>query len=125
MVAGVVQAPRIDLTNEELIRSHINATVLSFLNADEFKDFAFNTHIQAYWDAGFYTLTTRDIEHIREILELKEYLDKDTWETMSALGIAYSENYINHNFENVKIKAVFYHLCLKSSGKSHEICLAN
>ena len=37
MVAGVVQAPRIDLTNEELIRSHINATVLSFLNAEEFK----------------------------------------------------------------------------------------
>lgn len=37
MVAGVVQAPRIDLSNEELIRSHINATVLSFLNAEEFK----------------------------------------------------------------------------------------
>lgn len=37
MVAGVVQAPRIDLTNEELIKSHINATVLSFLNAEEFK----------------------------------------------------------------------------------------
>jgi len=37
MVAGVVQSPRIDLTNEELIRSHINATVLSFLNAEEFK----------------------------------------------------------------------------------------
>jgi superfamily II DNA/RNA helicase/very-short-patch-repair endonuclease len=37
MVAGVVQAPRIDLTNEELIRSHINATVLTFLNAEEFK----------------------------------------------------------------------------------------
>lgn len=37
MVAGIVQAPRIDLTNEELIRSHINATVLSFLNAEEFK----------------------------------------------------------------------------------------
>ncbi len=37
MVAGIVQAPRIDLTNEELIKSHINATVLSFLNAEEFK----------------------------------------------------------------------------------------
>ena len=37
MVAGIVQPPRIDLTNEELIRSHINATVLSFLNAEEFK----------------------------------------------------------------------------------------
>jgi Lhr-like helicase len=37
MVAGIVQAPRIDLTNEELLRSHINATVLSFLNAEEFK----------------------------------------------------------------------------------------
>ena len=37
MVAGVVQAPRIDLTNEELIKSHINATVLSFLNAEELK----------------------------------------------------------------------------------------
>ena len=37
MVAGIVQAPRIDLTNEELIRSHLNATVLSFLNAEEFK----------------------------------------------------------------------------------------
>ena len=37
MVAGVVQAPRIDLTNEELIRAHINATVLFFLNAEEFK----------------------------------------------------------------------------------------
>lgn len=37
MVAGVVQTPRIDLTNEELLRSHINATVLTFLNADEFK----------------------------------------------------------------------------------------
>jgi superfamily II DNA or RNA helicase len=37
MVAGIVEAPRIDLTNEELIRSHINATVLSFLNAEEFK----------------------------------------------------------------------------------------
>lgn len=37
MVSGIVQAPRIDLTNEELIRSHINATVLSFLNAEEFK----------------------------------------------------------------------------------------
>jgi superfamily II DNA/RNA helicase/very-short-patch-repair endonuclease len=37
MVAGVVQSPRIDLTNEELIRSHINGTVLSFLNAEEFK----------------------------------------------------------------------------------------
>lgn len=36
MVSGIVQAPRIDLTNEELIRSHINATVLSFLNAEEF-----------------------------------------------------------------------------------------
>ncbi len=37
MIAGIVQSPRIDLTNEELIRSHINATVLSFLNAEEFK----------------------------------------------------------------------------------------
>ena len=37
MVAGIVQPPRIDLTNEELIRSHINATVLTFLNAEEFK----------------------------------------------------------------------------------------
>lgn len=37
MVAGIVQAPRIDLTNEALISSHINATVLSFLNAEEFK----------------------------------------------------------------------------------------
>lgn len=37
MVAGIVQTPRIDLTNEELIRSHINATVLTFLNAEEFK----------------------------------------------------------------------------------------
>jgi superfamily II DNA/RNA helicase len=37
MVAGIVQAPRIDLTNEELIRSHVNATVMSFLNAEEFK----------------------------------------------------------------------------------------
>jgi superfamily II DNA/RNA helicase len=37
MVAGIVQTPRIDLTNEELLRSHINATVLSILNADEFK----------------------------------------------------------------------------------------
>jgi superfamily II DNA/RNA helicase len=37
MVSGIVQAPRIELTNEELIRSHINATVLSFLNAEEFK----------------------------------------------------------------------------------------
>jgi superfamily II DNA/RNA helicase len=37
MVAGIVQAPRIDLSNEELIRSHVNATVLSFLNAEEFK----------------------------------------------------------------------------------------
>lgn len=36
MVSGIVQAPRIDLTNEELVRSHINATVLSFLNAGEF-----------------------------------------------------------------------------------------
>lgn len=36
MVSGIVQAPRIDLTNEELVRSHINACVLSFLNADEF-----------------------------------------------------------------------------------------
>lgn len=37
MVSGIVQAPRIDLTNEELIRSHINATVLTLLNAEEFK----------------------------------------------------------------------------------------
>lgn len=37
MVSGIVQAPRIDLTNEELIRSHINASVLSFLNAEEFQ----------------------------------------------------------------------------------------
>lgn len=37
MVAGIVEAPRIDLTNEELIRSHINATVLSFLNVEELK----------------------------------------------------------------------------------------
>lgn len=36
MVSGIVQAPRIDLTNEELIKSHINATVLGFLNAEEF-----------------------------------------------------------------------------------------
>lgn len=36
MVSGIVQAPRIDLTNEELIRSHVNASVLSFLNAEEF-----------------------------------------------------------------------------------------
>lgn len=37
MVSGIVQAPRIDLTNEELIKSHINATVLTFLEAEEFK----------------------------------------------------------------------------------------
>lgn len=36
MVSGIVQAPRIDLSNEELLRSHINATVVSFLNAEEF-----------------------------------------------------------------------------------------
>lgn len=36
MVSGIVQAPRIDLTNEELIKGHINATVLAFLNAEEF-----------------------------------------------------------------------------------------
>jgi superfamily II DNA/RNA helicase/very-short-patch-repair endonuclease len=36
MVSGIVQAPRIDLSNEELIRSHVNANVLSFLNAEEF-----------------------------------------------------------------------------------------
>lgn len=37
MVSGIVQAPRIDLSNEELIKSHINATVVSFLNVDEFR----------------------------------------------------------------------------------------
>lgn len=37
MVSGIVQAPRIDLTNEELIKSHVNATVLTFLEAEEFK----------------------------------------------------------------------------------------
>lgn len=38
MVSGIVQAPRIDLSNEELIRSHLNATVLSFIkDAAEFK----------------------------------------------------------------------------------------
>ena len=37
MVSGEVQSPRIDLTNEELIRSHLHATILSFLNAEEFK----------------------------------------------------------------------------------------
>lgn len=37
MVAGIVQEPRIDLTNEELIKSHINSSVLSFLSAEEFK----------------------------------------------------------------------------------------
>lgn len=37
MVSGIVQAPRIDLTNEELIKSHINAIVLTFLEAEEFK----------------------------------------------------------------------------------------
>ncbi len=36
MVAGIVQAPRIDLTNEELIKSHINATVISLIDAPEF-----------------------------------------------------------------------------------------
>lgn len=37
MVSGIVQSPRIDITNESLIQSHINATVLSILNAEEFK----------------------------------------------------------------------------------------
>ncbi len=37
MVSGQVFEPRIDLTNEELIRTHLNSTILSFLNAEEFK----------------------------------------------------------------------------------------
>lgn len=37
MVSGEVQSPRIDLTNEELIRCHLHATILSYLNAEEFK----------------------------------------------------------------------------------------
>jgi len=83
MVSGIVQAPRIDLTNEELIRSHINATVLSFLNAEEFGpsltelvdieggSFQFRPNIKAKYqeviDSGFEKIYAKVMDVVNEI----------------------------------------------------------
>lgn len=88
MVAGIVQAPRIDLTNEELIRSHINATVLSFLNATEFKPslmdlidsdggtFKLKANIKSKYqdviDSSFYEIKRTVTNVIDGIIELKD-----------------------------------------------------
>lgn len=37
MIAGIVQPPKIDLTNEELIHTHVNSAILTILNPVEFK----------------------------------------------------------------------------------------
>lgn len=38
LVAGAVEAPRLDLTNRELIETHLNALVLGSINLDQLKD---------------------------------------------------------------------------------------
>jgi superfamily II DNA/RNA helicase/very-short-patch-repair endonuclease len=107
MVAGIVQAPRIDLTNEELLRCHINATVLSFLNAEEFKpslvdliDFSCGTYklkkdlkakYQDVIDSRFSEIRNTVLNVIEGITELRE----TKW---------YTTNWLENEIKNVPAK---------------------
>ena len=83
IVSGQVHEPRIDLTNEELIKTHLNATILSFISAEEFKssiidliDIEGGTYLlkpkikekyQVVIDANFQAIKLRFKEVIRNI----------------------------------------------------------
>lgn len=104
MVSGIVQAPRIDLTNEELIRSHINATVLTFLNAEEFTpkltDLIDITH-------GSYYLKADLKSKYQEIIDTRFNEIKTTiLELIQGIPELYNTKWFNNNWLEDRIKTV-------------------
>ena len=56
------------------------------LNNTEFTDFAFNTHFNAYWDAGYSSITKGDFLHIMDTIDFSDsVLNIDAWENFKKL----------------------------------------
>lgn len=95
MVAGTVQPPRIDLVNEELILSHLNAFVLMKLEINELKtsaaeildlsnekSIAFRSDIKARIEQNIYPFSTElTTEFNRVIQSIYKELETSNWFT--------------------------------------------
>ncbi|TBU88435.1 hypothetical protein [Phytopseudomonas dryadis] len=57
------------------------------VNPDEFKTFAFKTHVPAYLDAGLADLPISDLVKIGGQPNIEEWLDRDTWEQAIESGV--------------------------------------
>ncbi|MDC3960494.1 hypothetical protein [Polyangium jinanense] len=60
---------------------------------DKFKTFAFKTHPDAYWNAGFHDISLKDKLTVVQTPAFKEWLDKETWQQAYDMAMKEAKQY--------------------------------
>ena len=85
--------------------SSVRMTVTQFqleLNNDTFKQFAFNTHVPAYLDAGLADLPVSDLMMIAEQPNINEWADSATWAQATSSGSAVTRDWVTAALNRLK-----------------------
>jgi hypothetical protein len=85
--------------------SSVSMTVNQFqleLNNDTFKQFAFNTHVPAYLDAGLADLPISDLMMIAEQPNINEWTDSATWSQAASSGTAVTKDWVTAALNRLK-----------------------
>jgi len=75
------------------------------LNSKEFRDFAFDTHPNAYLNAGLSDLPPLDLLDIATTVEPKEFTKGETWEQIVKTGWGFTKEKAKDGWEFTKKKA--------------------
>lgn len=98
-----------------------NDPIANELNDQEFKDFAFNTHYSAYWNAGYENITTGDFWKLVDIIDwhdridinaFKDFISLEETQRMAALPLDKQQ-------ENLKV------ICSEIIGRTLSLCEKN
>ena len=72
------------------------------LNNDTFKQFAFNTHVPAYLDAGLADLPVSDLMMIAEQPNINEWTDRATWGQAASSGAVVTKDWVTAALNRLK-----------------------
>jgi len=77
-----------------------------------FKEFAFNSHVPAYLDAGLADLPWEDLANIGGQPNIEEWLDKGTWKQAIESGIEVGKDKVNQAADAVEsaLRSLVRHL---------------
>ena len=65
-------------------------------NGNNFKDFAFDSHVPAYWDAGLYKLSTLDLVKIGLTPDFKDLETDEGMRQVERIGLKFKDYWLEH-----------------------------